>query len=284
MFNVEADGKSHPIHSLFGLVPLLSRLHQGAGRATLTWILNGFFRRLSVVVLILILAAGMLWAFMPETEYLPEGNQLTVMSIIIPPQGYSLEEFSSIGRELEKRIQPMLDATVEDFDAGKTEIVPVRAFFFVSFGTNMFIFSRPKAAHHAGLMIPALYAQLGQIPGVIPIVTQTSIFGGDFTGTRAIDLEITGEDITQLTGIAFEAFMKLNQEFQNAQVRPLPGIEIGQPQVSIKPDWERAAELGISAQAIGYGAWVLGDGAFADEYYEKGDKMGSLLVFHDGRF
>ena len=54
--------------------------------------------------------------------------------------------------------------------------------------------------------------------------------------------------------------------------------------MTIKPDWERAAKLGIDVQDIGYTAWVLGDGAWVDDYYYDGDKMDLYMYSTMGSF
>ena len=57
--------------------------------------------------------------FMPKTEYLPEGNRQTIIGVLIPPQGYGMPEITAIGQELEKRVKPMLDASVADYEEGR---------------------------------------------------------------------------------------------------------------------------------------------------------------------
>jgi multidrug efflux pump subunit AcrB len=148
----------------------------------------------------------------------------------------------------------------------------------------MFLFTRPKSPAHVAAVPDALQRIMRDVPGTIAFALQLSIFSRDIMGSRAIDVDVIGPDAKTLTGIAQQAFFKVNQLLPGARSEPKPGIEVGQPQMTIRPDWERAAKLGIDVQDIGYTAWVLGDGAWVDDYYYKGDKMDLYMYSTMGSF
>jgi len=50
-----------------------------------------------------------------------------------------------------------------------------------------------------------------------------------------------------------------------------------QPLVEVRPRWERAAELGFSADELGFAVAALSDGAFVDEYFRGDDKIDIFL-------
>ena len=52
---------------------------------------------------------------------------------------------------------------------------------------------------------------------------------------------------------------------------------MGQPLIEIRPNWERASELGINAEELGYAVWALSDGAFVDEFFLGDDKIDMYL-------
>ena len=52
---------------------------------------------------------------------------------------------------------------------------------------------------------------------------------------------------------------------------------MGQPMIEIKPDWERAAELGIETDDLGYAIWAFSDGAFVDEFFLGDDKIDMFI-------
>ena len=147
----------------------------------------------------------------------------------------------------------------------------------------MFLFTRPKSRDHLAAVSPALQRLMGDVPGTIAFALKMSIFSRDIMGSRAINVDIIGPDVKVLTNIAQASFFKVLGTLPGARPEPKPGIEIGQPQVIIRPNWERAAQLGIDVQDIGYSTWVLGDGAYVDDYYHEGRQDGPLFVFHHGR-
>lgn len=250
---------------------------------TLNFIIGSVVARLVVVFGMIAIAATLLLVFLPKTEYLPEGNQNAIFALILPPQGYSLNEMSAIGRELENRIRPYVEGSAEDYHEGRLDHPPIQDLFFVSFDGAMFIFTQAKDASTANLVPEYLRQILAEIPGIIPIVNQRSIFSSEISGSRTIELDVIARDMNIATATAAQAFYAVLQrgwKYPN----PEPGVEIGQPQLTITPNWERAAELGISAEAIGYGSWVLGDGAYADDYYEEGKKYDLYLYSTLGAF
>ena len=60
------------------------------------------------------------------------------------------------------------------------------------------------------------------------------------------------------------------------------GLALAQPFLEIRPDWERAAELGISAAELGYSVWAYSDGAFVDEFFLGDDKIDMYLYSTEG--
>jgi multidrug efflux pump subunit AcrB len=52
--------------------------------------------------------------------------------------------------------------------------------------------------------------------------------------------------------------------------------------MQIRPRWERAAELGISAEALGYTVSAMTDGAYVDEFFMGDDKIDMYLYSDTG--
>ena len=284
MPSLEATGFKGALQRLFGLAILAERIYDGPLRGMLAWLMRGVAQRLALAAALLALAMVGLVIFMPKTEYLPNGNRQAIVGILIPPQGYGLPEISAIGEELERRVQHLLEAEPAAYDAGEIEAPPLKYFFFAAFRNRMFLFTRPKKPAHVSAVPNALQRIMRDVPGTIAFALQLSIFSRDIMGSRAIDVDVIGPDVKALTGIAQQAFFKVPQVLPGARPEPKPGIEVGQPQMTIKPDWERAAQLGIDVQDIGYTAWVLGDGAYVDDYYYNGDKMDLYMYSTMGSF
>ncbi len=57
---------------------------------------------------------------------------------------------------------------------------------------------------------------------------------------------------------------------------------MGQPMLEVHPDWERAAELGISPGDLGYTVWAYSDGAYVDEFFLDDDEIDIFLYSTTG--
>ncbi|MES9971054.1 MAG: efflux RND transporter permease subunit, partial [Candidatus Thiodiazotropha sp.] len=71
--------------------------------------------------------------------------------------------------------------------------------------------------------------------------------------------------------------------FDNPRVRPVPSnLTMGQPMLEVQPDWERATELGIDTQDLGYTIWAYSDGAYVDEFFLDDDQIDMFLYSTQG--
>jgi HAE1 family hydrophobic/amphiphilic exporter-1 len=86
-------------------------------------------------------------------------------------------------------------------------------------------------------------------------------------------MNIMGPDLVKITEIARNSFFKLKEIMPGAQIRPKPGIELGQPQIQIQPRWQSVAELDLDVFELGYSVAALVDGVYADEVFLNPDKI-----------
>ena len=111
-----------------------------------------------------------------------------------------------------------------------------------------------------------------------------SIFSGSLGGTRSVDLDISGPELAPLFDLALEAFTKARQALPGSQIRPSPSsLSMGQPLVELRPNWERAAELGVGGSELGYMVWAFTDGAYVDDFYLADQKIDMFLHSTEGK-
>ena len=285
---------------LFGLVrvchwanELLASLMRSLMSARGSWLW-----RLLVVALFCI---GSVWCSVllwPATEYLPTGNRNLVIAILLPPPGYNIDKMIELGEDIERQLAPYWTGEAKP---GEPRI---KNFFFVARGRSLFLGVRAVDELRAAELIPVLSAVVSKQPGVIPIVSQSSLFESGLSGGRTIDIEITGPDLVELfekvryafeicTGRpespgspaipgAFPLVDKAGRPTGN-QLRPIPGLDANSPEIHIIPKIEKAAELGISAASMGYAINALVDGAFAGDYWHEGRRI-DLVICGDAEF
>jgi HAE1 family hydrophobic/amphiphilic exporter-1 len=232
--------------------------------------------RLSVVVLLVGISLGIAWTLLPKSEYLPTGNRNLVFGILLPPPGYNLDELVEVGQTIEDVLRPRWEATPNSPEAEALDDVLVDNMFFVAFGRSAFMGARATDPTKVKQLIPIIQGPVfGGVPGTIAIVQQSSLFQGG--GSRAIDIEITGPDLGQLIALGGRIFGQVRQVVPDAQARPIPSLDLGNPEVRITPDRVKAADLGLSARDIGLAVNALMDGAIVDGYQHLGEEIDLVL-------
>ncbi len=240
-------------------------------------------RQIASVSILLALTAAIIVFLTPKAEYLPEGEEAKAFSSATAPPGYSLQETEKVGRAIRAFLRPYVGGDPDAFDAGETDFPPIEfAIQFVSAG-NVRTIVPTIAPGHIDELIEGLSAHLQQYPAMRSFVSRGSIFSGNSGGTRSINVDISGPDIEALYQAAAAVFSEARTVFENPQVRAQPsGLALAQPFLEIRPDWERAAELGISAAELGYSVWAYSDGAFVDEFFLGDDKIDMYLYSTEG--
>ena len=251
------------------------RRERGPGRAARA--LTGFIRavnrrigsRLALVAGLSGAAVAVTVWLLPPAEYLPEGNRNLIFAMLIPPPGYNLAEMTRVAKGVEAEMKPYWDPA-----PGTEETVPaMRNFFFVARGPRVFMGSATRDPTRTRELIPLMKKPITAIPGTIGIVNQSSLFGRGVGGGRSLDLTITGPDLETLMALARRLFGMAREALPDAQVRPVPGLELGNPELQILPNRMRAAENGLSAFEIGQAVDAYNGGLKVDDLIINGREM-----------
>jgi len=235
--------------------------------------------QMAVIVLLTGSALGVSWWLLPKAEYLPTGNRNLVIGVLLPPPGYNIGEFEAIGRQLEEGFEPLYrkDMTPPD------NLPKISSFFYVARGRQIFMGMRTIEPPRVREIIPYAKEQLAKVPGMIPIVTQTSLFERGLTGGRTIDVELSGLDLTQLVAIGQQAFDAIREAIPGVQIRPIPSLDLGNPEIRIIPDRARLADLGLSARDLGVAVDAFLDGARASKVLVEGDELDLTVIGRQDR-
>lgn len=227
-------------------------------------------RRLLVVGGIMGGAVALVMLLLPPAEYLPEGNRNLATAMLVPPPGYNLAELTRMAAGVEKRVAPFYDPQHPERD--KIDGPPVRNFFFVVRGSRVFMGAMAEDASKVKALLPVLKRNLNTLPGTIGIVSQASLFMRGIGRGRGVDLAVVGPDQEKLIDIARRLFGAIQKAIPGVQVRPVPGLELGNPELRIIPNRLRAAQNGLTALSIG---------RTVDAFADDGLRVDQILV--DGR-
>ncbi|NJB68934.1 HAE1 family hydrophobic/amphiphilic exporter-1 [Desulfobaculum xiamenense] len=237
-------------------------------RAALT---NRTTRALTVTSLTLfaVLAA---WVFLPKMEYLPQGNRNLLINILIPPPGLSVSEKDDMGRRIFEGVGPLLDHKEWEGLPGIHNLFYVGAPSFNIFGV---------VSHHeqrAGELLGPMTRIVNSIPGTFGVSLQAGIFQDRLGGGRAIDLDLSGDSLEQLTAAGGALFGAISQAIPGTQIRPNPSLELTFPEVRLTPRRDRVRAAQMTAAEVGTAVDVLMDGRKIGEFKEEGKKKIDLVL------
>ena len=103
-------------------------------------------------------------------------------------------------------------------------------------------------------------------------------------GARAVNLDISGADLETILGVALRAAGKVGEVLpreEGNQMRPLPGLELGAPEVRVIPDLLQLADAGVSVRTFGQTVDAFNDGLRVDEITIGGERIDLMLAGRD---
>ncbi len=244
------------------------------------WVQRGLLRRLAVVVLLVagsIVSGYLLW---PKVEYLPMGNRNLVFGIVLPPPGYNLNEMMAMGKTVEARLSPYCDVNPAAMASSRPATPVIEDFFFVARGRQVFIGVRALDPLRAGELVPIIQQAAGQLPGTFAVAKQSSLFEQGLSAGRTIEIETTGPDLNKLIEQLGPQIMGGVQQVMplGTQARPIPSLDKSTPETHIRPKLLQMAQMGVTTSDLGYAVNALIDGAYAGDYFYKGDEIDLTIV------
>lgn len=239
----------------------------------------GRIRRLAVMALVVGLSVGLTWWLLPSAEYLPNGNQNFIFGVLLPPPGYNLDEIERVGKSVEARLAHMWEAS--DEEARDLPGGGAKDFWFVGLHAMSFMGLEARDDARVKELVPVINEALASVPGAIGIANQQSLFSEDIGGTRSIRIDVTGPELPEILRIAGQVFVRVGQVLPGAQSRPVPGLDLGNPEVRVYPDRVRAADAGFNAADIGHTVNSLVDGVKVAEYFHEGREIDLILKGRD---
>jgi HAE1 family hydrophobic/amphiphilic exporter-1 len=238
-------------------------------------------RALGIVMVTLIAGTAITASvmFLPQLEYLPEGNRNLVFGLIIPPPGYNLDTTETIAERIEQTARPMWEAAPAlELEDGTPAI---ENFFFVATPGNSFVGATAMDGTRAGDLIPILSMPIFAEPGTFGFMTQPSLFGQGIGGGRTIELNVSGQDLEAILAVAGQAAGMVSgilPRSEGHQFRPIPGLELGAPEVRLIPNRLRLADAGLDARALAATVDAYNDGLRVAEITEGADRLNLVLL------
>lgn len=238
------------------------------------WALKSKSHQIMTVLGLVLFSASSVWILFPKMEYLPQGNRNLVFNIMIPPPGLSYKEGKDIGEDIYTKLEKYTKADVDGYPK-------LKRVFYIFGGDFMLFGALTEDPSRAAELIPILKKVANSYPGIFGISKQAGVFERGLGKGRAVNIDISGESIEELAGVAGELFGTLHKTIKGAQIRPEPSIELLFPEVKIIPDHERLNAVDLDARALGIIADVLMDGRKISEFKVDGKKKIDLILKAD---
>lgn len=231
----------------------------------LNWFIKSRMRRLFVITCTVAGAALALILLTPPAEYLPEGEEARVFANMVAPPGYSLSEMEGVTEDLIADLRPHRRGSASYAAQQAADFPDIQMFSMFVDAQGITVVTDPSDPSQIEPLRRALEKQMTAVPGMRASTARGSVISAEDGGTRSINIEISGNDLQQIYGVAELAFARAEHLFPDAQISSEPGsLTLDQPLLELQPRWDRIAEVGLDASRFGYSVAALSDGAFVD--------------------
>ena len=244
-----------PVPGLDHLARAFARMIVSYARLTVNRSLVG----LIVVAVVVAGAAGFTARFMPQLDYLPDGNANFAFGRIFTPPGYSMDETLRIAEKMESAARPLWEEEVAPDGPPAIE-----RFFFVAFPGGAFAGASAVDPNRVSELQMVLMRPIFSEPGAGAFVRQASLFGRSVGGSRSIRIDISGPNRDAVLPIAYRVNERIAELFprtEGNQVRAIPNLDNGAPQIRITPDLNALARAGVSVRDVSSAVDVFNDGS-----------------------
>ena len=207
---------------------------------------------------------------MPKANLLPQAPSDSLNAFFSMPPGGTIDMVrDEIAGTIVERLRPYMEHEKEPY---------IRGYNLSAFGTFNALFIYPQNPDRIEDMIRIVRDEvLIDLPDTSAFVQRSSLLNFDFDGGRSINLDLQGPDINALSEIAGQAMPMINDAIPGAMVRPIPSLNIAEPELQLVPNDRRITAAGLDRASVATVVRALTSGAFVGEYFDGNDRMDVIL-------
>ena len=197
----------------------------------------------------------------PPADYLPEGKKNFVMGFMITAPGMGMDTAA-------EELVDVIDARLAPYLSG--EKTPQIKSYFLGTAKGWGSFIGGEAMHDEDVdeLIGIFNREIvAGFPDTFGFVGRDPIFGGS-RGGRKIDIDLSADSFDSLLAAGRTGFYTVMQALPEANVRPVPGLELAEPEIRLIPNDRKIAEVGWNRSRMATVVRAMGDGAFLGEYFD----------------
>jgi multidrug efflux pump subunit AcrB len=222
--------------------------------------------------IVAILGGSLLAIFllMPKANLLPQAPADSLNAFFNMPPGGTVDMLKTeIAGEIVQRLKPYMDHEKQPY---------IRGYNLSAFGTFNALFIYPQDPARIEEMIDIVRDEvLIDLPDTQAFVQRSSLLNFGFDGGRSINVDIQGPDIEALAEVAVQGMGMINEAIAGAQVRPIPGLEVAEPELQLVPVDRRITAAGLDRAAVANIIRATTSGSFVGEYFDGNDRLDIIL-------
>ncbi len=251
----ERDPREHWWDRITGIVMRLTRTPARCG----AWIIGILGASVLAVILLV-----------PKANLLPQAPSDSLNAFFAMPPGGTVEMVEKeIAGVIVERLKPYMDHERQPY---------IRGYNLSSFGTFNALFLYPQDPNRIEEMIGIVRDEvLVDLPDTQAFVQRSSLLNFGFDGGRSINVDIQGPDIDALSELAMAAMPIINDAVPGAQLRPIPGLAIAEPELQLVPNDRRITAAGLDRATVANVVRALTSGSFVGEYFDGNDRLDMIL-------
>jgi multidrug efflux pump subunit AcrB len=206
----------------------------------------------------------------PKANLLPQAPADSLNAFFNMPPGGTIEMVrTEIAGKIVERLKPYMDHEKQPY---------IRGYNLAAFGAFNALYLYPQDAGRIDEMIAIVRDEvLVDLPDTQAFVQRSSLLNFGFDGGRAINVDLQGNDINALSAAAMEGMGIINEVLPGAQVRPIPSLQIAEPELQLVPDDRRISAAGLDRATLATTVRALTSGAYVGEYFDGNDRMDMIL-------
>ncbi|MCB1122847.1 MAG: efflux RND transporter permease subunit, partial [Verrucomicrobiae bacterium] len=225
------------------------------------------------------ISAAIIYMLTPSAEYLPEGEEAKIFCRLLAPPGYNLETMESIARQANEHFSPYFvkNGALENESLDKS-VPPISRMLMIVGKQRTTLVAETYDPSRIDELSAIFAEYFKQFPGIRNFISRGSIISSNDGGSRSVNLDIGGVDLNEIYNVAEAAYRRAFEVFDQPSVNSTPSaLSLQQPMVEIRPNWDRAAELGFTNASFGFTVRALTDGAYVDEFILDGRRVDVFL-------
>ena len=149
---------------------------------------------------------------------------------------------SEAAERFQQKLLPAVGDDPARFLAGKTEIPAISYMLVIVQSEQVRVIAEPvdwDTRNIEGLM-DVIVREMRAIPGMRAFSSRGSIFASNYGGTRSVNVDISGDRLTEIFQVAEVLRSRAEALFDNPRIRSNPtSLSLGQPLIEIRPRWQR---------------------------------------------